>query len=109
MPQKTDKAENRKITLERIRKLFFQAGEAFGKEPERSHKYAKMARKLAMRYNVRLPPALKRKVCKGCGKYMATGKTCRVRLSPKREAVIVTCMGCGHVSRHPYRKGKKHL
>jgi len=109
MPQKTDKGDNRKVALERIRRLFAQAEEAFGKDPERSRRYAGMARKLAMRYNVRLPADLKRKVCKGCGRYLVEGKNCRVRLSPKREAVIITCLVYGHVHRHPYRKEKKLL
>jgi ribonuclease P protein subunit RPR2 len=108
MPQ-SDKNENRKIALERVKLLLSQAGEAFAKEPGRAHRYARMARKLAMRYNVRLPTGLRRKICKGCGRYMVTGKNCRVRLSPRREAVIMTCLECGHVSRHPYRKGKKLL
>lgn len=101
------KPDNKKIALERIRRLFAQAEEAFREDPEKAHRHVAMARKIALRYNVRLPVELKRRVCKGCGRFLVPGKNARTRLSPRKASVITTCLECGHVSRHPYRKEKR--
>ncbi|MEM7815659.1 MAG: ribonuclease P protein component 4 [Candidatus Aenigmatarchaeota archaeon] len=96
-----------RIAMERVERLFSLADEEFGKKPERSNNYVALARKIAMRYNVRIPPELKRRFCKSCHKYLKPGINSRVRTSPKQRAVIVTCLECGKIMRHPYRKEKK--
>ncbi|MEM5812512.1 MAG: ribonuclease P, partial [Candidatus Aenigmatarchaeota archaeon] len=79
-----------RIAMERVERLFSLAEEEFGKKPERSNNYVALARKIAMRYNVRIPPELKRRFCKSCHKYLKPGINSRVRTSPKQRAVIVT-------------------
>ncbi|MCX6815120.1 MAG: ribonuclease P [Candidatus Aenigmarchaeota archaeon] len=94
------------IGRERIERLFSLAEKEFAKNPSRSHRYVSLARKIAMRYNIRLPPGLKRFYCKKCYKYLRPSINCRVRTSARQRAVIITCLECGHVMRHPYRKEK---
>jgi ribonuclease P protein subunit RPR2 len=94
------------IGMERIQRLFSLADKEFSKNPSRSHRYVSLARKIAMRYNIRLPPELKRRYCKKCYKYLKPSINCRVRTSAKQRAVTVACLECGHVMRHPYRKEK---
>jgi ribonuclease P protein subunit RPR2 len=91
---------------ERIEKLFSLAGKEFYSHPERSHRYVSLARKIAMRYNIRLPAELKRLYCKKCYKYLKPSINSRVRTNRVQRAVIVTCMECGHVMRYPYRREK---
>jgi ribonuclease P protein subunit RPR2 len=91
---------------ERIERLFDLAEKEFQKHPERSHRYVSLARKIAMRYNIRLPPELKRSYCRKCYKYLKPTINSRVRTSPKQQALLVTCLECGHVMRFPYRKEK---
>jgi ribonuclease P protein subunit RPR2 len=100
-------AWQREAVLERIRILFSQAEESFSTNPERSRRYVEMANRLSTRYNIRLPAELKRRFCSSCRAFLVPGVNCRVRASPSQKAVITTCMGCGHVERHPYRKEKK--
>jgi ribonuclease P protein subunit RPR2 len=97
----------KRVARERIAVLFGMAEESFGKEPARAHRYVRLARRIAMRYNVRLPPGYRRRFCRNCYKYLAPNINCRVRTSPQQRAVIVTCLECGHVMRHPYRKERK--
>jgi len=52
-----------KIARERIQILFSLAEKEIKKHPERSRRYIELARKLGLRYNVRLPRELKRKFC----------------------------------------------
>jgi len=96
-----------KIAKERIRILFERAGDEFQKNPELSHRWVRMARKIATRYNLRLPKELKRRFCKKCLRFLVPGKNCRVRTNPKQQAVIVKCMRCGNIMRFPYRREKK--
>ncbi len=95
------------IGRERIERLFSLADSEFSSNPERSHRYVALARKIAMRYNIRLPPALRRRFCRNCYKYLRPSINSRVRTSARQRAVIVTCLECGHVMRHPYRKEKR--
>jgi len=96
-----------KIGMERIQRLFSLAEKEFSKNPGRSHSYVILARKIAMRYNIRLPPELRRSYCKKCYKYLKPSINSRVRASPKQKAVIITCLECGHIMRHPYRREKR--
>ncbi len=99
-------AWQRGLVLERIHALFEQAGGSFRKHPERSRRYMEMAARLSSRYNVRMPPELKRRFCRSCHAYLVPGENCRVRTSPSQRAVTITCLDCGRVSRHPYRREK---
>ena len=45
-------------------KLFKQAELRFKKQPELSNRYIELARKIAMKYKVKIPRELKRKFCK---------------------------------------------
>ena len=92
---------------ERIERLFSLADSEFAKNPERSHRYVALARRIAMRYNIRLPPQLRRRFCRNCYKYLRPSINSRVRTSAGQRAVIVTCLECGHVMRHPYRREQK--
>ena len=95
------------IGRERIVRLFSLAEKEFSAHPQRSHRYVQLARKIAMRYNIRLPPQLKSRYCRKCYKYLKPGINSRVRTNKRQQAVITTCLECGHVMRHPYRKEKK--
>ena len=94
----------KKTVSERIERLMSQAKKIFPDHPERSRRYIEMAKKLAMRYNVRLSPEQKSMFCKEC-LTLRTTETSTVRTSPTQKSVITTCKHCGNVSRKPYRKG----
>ncbi len=92
-----------RIARERIDILFEQAEEA---SPKRADRYIFLARKLAMRYNIRLHPKLKRKFCHRCYHYFGQGGEMTVRTNPKTKAVEYTCKKCGGITRYGYRKEK---
>ncbi len=66
----------------------------------RADRYAQLARRVGMRYNVSLPVSYRRLICRGCGAYLATGSAATLRLH--RSRVIITCRSCGRISRFPY-------
>jgi ribonuclease P protein subunit RPR2 len=95
-----------RIAEERIGILFALAGKEFHRHPGRSHRYAELARKISMRYNVKIPKQLKGRLCNYCYRYLFPGKNCVVRSSSMRQAMEVKCLACGKVSRYPYSKEK---
>jgi ribonuclease P protein subunit RPR2 len=79
--------------------------EALGGRLERANRYAALARRIGMRYNVPLPRKYRGRVCKGCHRYLLPGVTARVRLG--RGRVVVTCAACGRTARHGYGREQK--
>jgi ribonuclease P protein subunit RPR2 len=95
------------IAKERIRILFREARKEFREHPDRSRKYVKLARRIGMRYNVRIPKDLKRKFCKKCFSYLVPGVSCKVRTRSDKKSVVLTCSNCGEIMRYPYIREKQ--
>jgi RNase P subunit RPR2 len=61
---------------------------------------AELARKVMLRYNVRLDYSRRRFICRGCKKLIVPGVNARVRLGHGKPFVIrITCLECGHTNR----------
>lgn len=100
--------EMQKLALKRMYILYDRAKSEFFEHRERSHRYAYLARKLAMRARVKLPINFKRQICKHCHKFIVIGFNARMRLRPKRVPhIAVTCLECNHVMRYPYLQEKR--
>jgi len=73
---------------------------------------AALARRVRLRFNIRLDDSLKRYTCRGCKTLIVPGVNARVRLGHGRPAAVrITCSECGRVNRkilrRPYiRSGK---
>ncbi|HIH86792.1 MAG TPA: ribonuclease P, partial [Methanosarcinales archaeon] len=67
----------RDMAAQRMVRLFDLAEVSFDDDPGLSKRYVSLARRIGMRHRVRLPPHLKRKVCKRCGAYLVPGTSCR--------------------------------
>jgi ribonuclease P protein subunit RPR2 len=91
------------IAKERIEILFRLAEKEFKKYPERSRRYIQLARKIGLRYNVRLPKEVKRKFCKNCNSLLIPGTTEQVRIDSKTKTVARKCLKCNKVFRYPYK------
>ena len=72
MKQKYQKKspKNKEIARERIETLFKEAKKVFNKDKSLANRYVKLARELAMKYKIRIPPPLKRRFCKHCYRYL---------------------------------------
>lgn len=97
------KSEQR-IALERIEILFNEAEKAFCADKKLADSYVAKARKIAMKYNVKMPRELKRKFCKHCYSYLKPGINLRVRTHKGK--VVYYCMSCKEYMRFPYTKEK---
>jgi ribonuclease P protein subunit RPR2 len=91
------------IARERIERLFLLAeAEANNRNYARADRYASLAVKIGMRYNVRIPTKYKMRFCRGCGTYLIPGVNCTTRLN--RGVRLVRCGKCGRLYRMPYKK-----
>ncbi len=62
-------------------------------------KQAALARRLLLKFNIRLDPRLKRYYCRGCKQLIVPGLNARVRLGHGATVIRMTCDGCGFVNR----------
>ena len=61
---------------------------------------AALARRVKLRFNVRLDPPLRGFTCRGCKGLLVPGVNAKVRLGHGKTTIIrVTCADCGHVNR----------
>jgi len=95
----------RKLAFESITNLFSQAELRFKKNIELSDRYVFLARKIAMKYKLKMPKALKMRVCKHCYKYLIPGVNCRVRLNKGK--LVYYCFSCKNFMRQPLKTKKK--
>ncbi len=69
-------------------------------DPGIARQQAALARKVKLRFNVRLDPSLTKFTCRGCKGLLVPGVNARVRLGHGKVTVLrVTCTDCGHVNR----------
>ncbi len=99
------KYEQKQIAIKEINNLFEKASKS--KTQELATIKIKKARKLAMKFNIRLRRELKRKFCKHCYNYFKHGINVRVRLNRKLKTVTYYCLKCKKFTRFPYLKESK--
>ncbi|MCX6815840.1 MAG: ribonuclease P [Candidatus Aenigmarchaeota archaeon] len=86
-----------KLAKERIDILAKEAEKAHAENPKMARRYYKLAKKIGMRYNVKIPTVVKRKFCKWCFSFLSEGW----RL--KKGVMRNTCKTCGKHIRYPYK------
>ncbi len=93
------------IARERIEILFSLAEEeALNGRMGRANRYVHLARKIGMRYNVRVPRKYRMYYCRKCDSFLLPGGSAEFRLNNGK--ITVTCKNCGNIYRHPYTKEK---
>lgn len=91
-----------RIARERVSDLFALAErEALGGHVELADRYVRLARRVGMRYNVRLPREYRDLYCRGCSGFWIEGRTVRTRLRGGRRVRV--CLRCGRTRRVPLR------
>ncbi|MFP4112113.1 MAG: ribonuclease P protein component 4 [Candidatus Woesearchaeota archaeon] len=98
----------KEIARQRIKELFKEAHTAFHDKSlgkEYSDRYVALARKIAMKYNIRMTSEQKRKFCKHCYSYLEPGYNARVRA--REGKMVYFCENCKKYTRLPYIKEQK--
>ncbi|OKY77835.1 MAG: RNase P subunit RPR2 [Candidatus Methanohalarchaeum thermophilum] len=87
------------LAKQRIEILMEKAEEIFDEDPERSHRYARLAWRIKLKTRVKFPKKWKRRFCRKCKIFLVPNKTCRIRLNNSK--VTITCLNCGKIKRIP--------
>ncbi|HHF56434.1 MAG TPA: ribonuclease P [Thermoplasmatales archaeon] len=91
----------KRIAIRRIHRLFEMAEKmALDGRIELASRYVEIARKIGMKYLVRIPKQYKRRFCKGCSSYLLPGENCSVRI--KKKKIVISCHNCGRIMRVPF-------
>lgn len=88
-----------RIARERVAALFALAeaeGRPGGDRPL-GDRYVRLARRIGMRYTVRLAPEYRERYCRSCSSLWIEGRTVRTRLRSGRR--VRTCLVCGRIRR----------
>lgn len=89
-----------RIARERVSDLFALAErESRGSHPALADRYVALARRIGMRYNVRLMREYRDLYCRGCSTFWVEGRTVRTRLREGHR--VRTCLKCGRQRRTP--------
>ncbi|HEX17117.1 MAG TPA: hypothetical protein ENG60_01695 [Thermoplasmatales archaeon] len=92
----------RQIARRRIKELFELAkDEARKGRLDRADRYVEIARKIGMRYLVRIPKEYRLLFCKRCHKFLLPGVNCRVRINRKK--LVIFCYNCKGYRRIPLK------
>lgn len=91
------------IAKERIEILFGEADKrAKHGEYDLQRRYVRLAKKIGMRYNVKIPQNFRRKYCGYCFTFLFPGS--RMRL--EKGIATIKCFSCGRKIRYPYKVKK---
>lgn len=105
-----------KIAKERVAILFREAVALFSEKNEQisdsekhklANRYVFIARKIAMKFNLKLPSELRRQFCHKCYHFLVPGRNARVRTNAETQCVEWKCLDCGNVNRFGYSREKK--
>jgi ribonuclease P protein subunit RPR2 len=86
-----------KIAKERIDILFTEASST--REKDLQDRYVELARKIGMRYNVKLQSRYQRRFCRYCFAYFGTD----VKRRTKDGKLVITCSDCKRINRFVYK------
>jgi ribonuclease P protein subunit RPR2 len=93
-----------RVARQRISDLFALADrEVRGGDIEFANRYVELARRIGMRYNVRLSREYRDLYCRSCSAFWVEGRTVRTRLRSGRR--VRTCLRCGRQRRIPTATG----
>lgn len=105
LPLKFNKKLSRQIAAERAEILLNKALEIIIEKPALAQRYFQLARRLCVKYKVKLSKKWRLLICKKCKKLIVPGLNCRVRLQKRREPhLTITCIHCGLSKRIPIKR-----
>ena len=96
----------KEIARERINTLLKEAeNSTISGKKEFAKRYVYLARRIAMRYRIKIPREKRMWICKNCYSYLCTGVNCRIRI--KRNTITIFCEECKSYKRFGKIKEKR--
>ena len=94
------KNSKKEIASRRILILFENAISNARNNPELSQRQAHIAKKIAMRFKIKMPWHIRSSFCKKCKKFIVPNISSRVRIGRSNvKSIRITCKFCSHTYR----------
>ena len=94
------KNSKKEIASRRILILFENAISNVRNNPELSQRQAHIAKKIAMRFKIKMPWQIRSSFCKKCKKFIVPNISSRVRIGRSNvKSIRITCKFCSHTYR----------
>ncbi|MFX0107099.1 MAG: ribonuclease P protein component 4 [Candidatus Hodarchaeota archaeon] len=93
-------SRSKRLAKARLEILWEQATRIARKDPSGAKRQIQIARRVAQKARLKIPPHMRRRLCKQCDAVLIPGENCRVRMRHNRSRhLTVTCLDCGAVRR----------
>ena len=93
------KNSKKEIATKRIEILFNNAILNARNNPGLAERQAQIAKKISMKFKIKMPFEVSSSFCKNCKKFIAPGIAAKVRLGNKPKSIRITCTYCNHTYR----------
>ena len=93
------KNSKKQIATQRIQILFHNALSNAKNNPKLAERQAEIAKKISMKFKIKMPFELNSSFCKKCKKFIAPGIASKIRLNSKPKSIRITCSYCNHTYR----------
>ena len=94
------KNSKKEIATQRILILFDNAVSNARKNPKLAEQQAQIARKISMRFKIKMPWQIRQRFCKKCKKFIVPSISSKVRIGRSNvKSVRITCNFCNHTYR----------
>ena len=93
------KNSKKEIATKRIEILFNNAILNARNNPGLAERQAQIAKKISMKFKIKMPFEVSSSFCKNCKKFIAPGIAAKVRLGNKPKSIHITCSYCNHTYR----------
>ena len=85
--------------MKRMEILFNNALSNAQTNPGLSQRQAEIAKKISLKFKIKMPFEINSSFCKKCKKFIAPGIASRIRLGSKPKSIRITCSYCNHTYR----------
>jgi ribonuclease P protein subunit RPR2 len=93
------KNSKKEIAIQRMQILFYNALSNAKNNPELAQRQAEIAKKISMKFKIKMPFEVSSSFCKKCKKFIAPGIASKIRLGTKPKSIRITCSYCNHTYR----------
>jgi ribonuclease P protein subunit RPR2 len=93
------KNSKKHIAMKRMEILFNNALLNAKNNPSLAEKQAKIAKKISLKFKIKMPFEISSSFCKKCKKFIPPGIASKIRLGSKPKSIRITCSYCNHTYR----------
>jgi ribonuclease P protein subunit RPR2 len=93
------KTSKKQIAIKRMEILFNNALSNAKNNPGLAQKQAEIAKKISLKFKIKMPFEIGSSFCKKCKKFIPPGIASKIRLGSKPKSIRITCSYCNHTYR----------